>query len=82
MVFQNKSMSWNSHRATTWRRGTAKDYREYYGDEWSPSPLPNVPVSDQKTSKGVWLVLGLHHEDSYTQGSRCSAQGSMEARVS
>ena len=72
MVFQNKSVSWKSHRVPEWE-GVAEDSREYYGEEWSPSPLPSVPVSDQESTKGVWLVLGPHHGDSHTQGSRYSA---------
>ena len=80
MVFQNKNVSWKSHRATT--RGPTKDFRAYHGEQWSSSPLPSVPVSDQESPEGVWLVLGPHHEDSHIQGSRCSARGLMEARVS
>ena len=81
MVFQNKSASWKSHRATT-RGGATKDSKEYYGKEGSSSPLPNVPVNDQESPNGVWLVLGPHHEDSHIQRSPCSAQGPIEARVS
>ena len=81
MVFQNKNVSWKSHRATI-QGGRAEDSKEYYGEEWSPPPFPSVPVSDQKSPKGVWLVLGPHHRDSHIQKSRCSAWGPMEARVS
>ena len=62
--------------------GLAEDSREYYGEEWFPSLLPSVPVSDQESPKGVWLVLGLHHGDFHTQGIRYSSWGSMKARVS
>ena len=62
--------------------GPAKDSREYYRKEWSPSPLPSVPVSDQESPKGMWLVLGPHHGDFHSQRSWCSVRGLMEARVS
>ena len=62
--------------------GPAEDSKKYYGEEWSPSPLPSVPISDQESPKEVWLVLGPHHGDFHTQGSRYSARGPMEARVS
>ena len=62
--------------------GPTKDSREYYGKEWFPSPLPSILVSDKKSPKQVWLVLGPHHGDSHTQGSQCSGRDPMEARVS
>ena len=81
MVFQNKSVSWKSLRAMA-QRGPAKDHREYFGKEQSSSLLLSVPISDQESLKGVWLVLGPHYGDSYTQRSRCSARGPMEGKLS
>ena len=63
-------------------REVAEFHREYYGEEWSPSLLPSVLVSDQEYSKRVWLVLELHHGDSHIQGSWCSALDLMEGKVS
>ena len=51
MVFQNESVSWKSHRGST-RGGLQKTPESTIGEEWSPSPLPNVPVSDQESPKG------------------------------
>ena len=39
-------------------------------------------ASKRKTRKEVWLVLGPHHGDSHTLGSRCSVQDPMEAKMS
>ena len=72
MVFQNKSEFWKFHRATI--RGASEDSKEYYGEEWSPSPFLSVPIGDQESPKEVWLVFGPYHGNSYTQRSRYSAR--------
>ena len=50
VVFENKSMSWKSHRGPAWG-GLLKTLESTIGEEWSPSPLPSVSVSDQESTK-------------------------------
>ena len=51
MVFQNKSVSWKSYRGSA-RGGVPKTLEGTIEEEWSPSPLPSIAVSDQKSPKG------------------------------
>ena len=46
-----QSVSWKFHRGPTWG-GLLKTPESTIGEEWSPSPLPSVPVSDQESPKG------------------------------
>ena len=46
-----QSVSWKSHRGPA-RGGLPKTPESTIGEEWSPSPLPSVPVSDQESPKG------------------------------
>ena len=51
VVFQNKSVFWKSHRGPA-QGGLPKTPESTIGEEWSPSPLPSVLVSDQESPKG------------------------------
>ena len=46
-----QSVSWKSHRGPA-QGGLPKTPESTIGEEWSPSPLPSVPVSDQESPKG------------------------------
>ena len=55
MVFENKSVSWKFYRGSA-RGGLPKTPESTIGEEWSPSPLPSVPVSDQESPRDVASV--------------------------
>ena len=59
-----QSVSWKSHRGPA-QGGLPKTPESTIGEEWSPSPLPSVPVSDQGVPRGVASVgaspWGLSH---------------------
>ena len=57
--------------------GAAESHSVYYGEEWSPCPLPSVPVSDQRESQGWGLMLRLQHGNSHTQRSLCGGRAPM-----
>ena len=52
-------------------REAAKNSREYYRGRVVSLSTPKYPNVTQGSPKVVWLVLGPHHGDSHTQGSRC-----------
>ena len=51
MVFLNKSVSWKSLRGPA-QGGLPKTLESTIGEEWFPSSLPSVPVSDKESPKG------------------------------
>ena len=46
-----QSVSWKSHRGPA-QGGLPKTLESIIGEEWSPSALPSVLVSDQESPKG------------------------------
>ena len=62
--------------------GPTEGSREYYRGGVVSFLTPKCPGYSPRESQGVWLVLGLYHRDSHTQGSRCSARSPMEVRMS
>ena len=64
MVFQNK-VCLGSPIEVQHGGGLPKTLESTIGEEWSPSPLSSVPVSDQESPKGVASVWaspwGLSH---------------------
>ena len=76
VVFQNKSVSWKSLRGAAYG-GCQKLQRVLQGRVVS-LPTPKCPGVTQGSPGVVWLVLGPHHGDSHTQGSRCGGRATKD----
>ena len=63
-------------------RGAAKNSREYYRGGWSPSPLPNVPVSLKGVPGWCGLCWGLTMGTPTPKGAGVEAVLPRMARVS
>ena len=77
MVFQNKSVSWKSLRATR-HRGAIEGYKEYYRKGVVSLSTPKCLGVTQRSLRVVWLLLGPHHGDFHIQGSQCRGRAPKE----
>ena len=59
-------------------RGPVNDPREYYRGGLVSLPISKCPGVTQGSPGVAWLVLGPHHGDSHTQGSRYGGRAPKE----